>query len=123
MPDTGVSDMPVHHDAKPPATSRRIAWVAVIIMSVLLVLALLGTVWGFIRQAHILMGPRPAVPAASLPAGAAATVMLAPGARIVSATTDAGKLVLHVTTPSGDEVEIIDLASGKLTGQVSTPPK
>ena len=122
MPDTGVSDMPVHQNARPPATSRRIAWIAVIIMSTLLVLALLGTVWGFIRQARILMGPKPASPVA-VPAGAAATVMLAPGARIVSATTDAGKLVLHVATPAGDEVEIIDLATGKLTGQVKTTPK
>ena len=85
-------------------------------MSALLVLALLGTIWGFVRQAGIVMANRAA--AAPLGTGAAATITLAPGARIVSATTDAGKLVLHVATPSGGEVEIIDLASGKLTGQV-----
>ena len=56
------------------------------------------------------------------PPDAAATVTLAPGARILSASTDAGKLVLHVATPGGGEVEIIDLASGKLTGQVKTAP-
>ena len=92
---------------------RRTAWVIVIIMSALLVLALLGTIWGFVRQAGILMAHR-----AGAPTGAAATVTLAPGARIISATTDAGKLVLQVQTSSGGEVEIIDLASGKLTGQV-----
>ena len=90
-------------------------------MTVLLVGALLGTVWGFLRQAHIFM-------AAKQPAkeqvggGPAAVVTLAPGARIVSATTEAGKLVLHVETPSGGEVEIIDLSTGKLTGQVKTKP-
>jgi hypothetical protein len=47
---------------------------------------------------------------------------LAPGARIVSVSTDAGKLVLHVQTATGAEVEIIDLATGKLTAQVKTAP-
>jgi hypothetical protein len=112
--------MPVHqdvdHQTPPPAASRRTAWVIVIIMTVLLVLALLGTIWGFARQAGILMAGRTA-PAQT---GAAATVTLAAGARIVSATTEAGKLVLHVDTASGGEVEMIDLATGKLTGQVKT---
>lgn len=92
-------------------------------MSTLFVLALLGTIWGFVRQAHIYMaakaGSSPDVPAAAQPA---AIVTLKPGARIVSATTEAGKLVLHVETPSGGEVEIIDLASGQQTGQVKTTP-
>jgi hypothetical protein len=91
----------------------------------------LGTVWGFIRQAHIFMAAKeqsrvqseasaPAV--AKAPEGAAASIILAPGARIVSASTDSGKLVLHVATPTGGEVEIIDLATGRLTGQVKTQP-
>ncbi len=95
-------------------------------MTVLLVVALLGTVWGFLRQAHIFMAAKqPAKESAkelvSEQAGdPAAVVTLAPGARIVSAATEAGKLVLHVDTPSGGEVEIIDLSTGKLTGQVKT---
>ncbi|HKB95333.1 MAG TPA: hypothetical protein VKB94_00710 [Rhizomicrobium sp.] len=101
-------------------------------MSALVVLALLGTIWGFVRQAHIFMaaragarsisqtsGPQTGVPQT----GTAATITLAPGARIVSATTQAGKLVLHVATPTGGEVEIIDLATGKQTGQVKTAPQ
>jgi hypothetical protein len=117
-----VSDMPVHDKAPPPATSRRTAWVLVIIMSTLLVLALLGTVWGFVRQAHILITARATTGAhaTAAPAEAAATITLAPGSRIVSASTDAGKLVLHVATPTGGEVEIIDLATGKRTGQIKT---
>ncbi len=97
----------------------------VIIMTTLLALALLGVIWGFFRQAKVLMAAK-ARPAAQAPqgtaAGPAATITLAPGARIVSASTDAGKLVLHVQTPGGAEVEIIDLASGKLTAQVKTAP-
>jgi len=94
-------------------------------MTTLLVLALLGTIWGFMRQARIYTAAKAAsstgtaIPAAAQPA---AVITLAPGARIVSATTEAGKLVLHVSTPSGGEVEIIDLATGKQTGQVKTAP-
>lgn len=96
-------------------------------MTALLVLALLGTIWGFVRQSRIVMAARAASSAtANAPAAApaaAAVITLAPGARIVSASTEAGKLVLHVATPSGGEVEIIDLATGKLTGQVKTAPQ
>lgn len=123
MPES-VSNMP--EPSSRPATSRRTALVIVIIMSGLFVLALLGVILGFVRQSQVLMAARAhkAVPAAAESAepAAAATVTLAPGARIVSASTDAGKLVLHVQTPSGAEVEIIDLATGKLTSQVKTAP-
>src|SRR5258706_2022970 len=129
--------MPVQQKASAPATNRRTAWVIVIIMSALVVLALLGTIWGFLRQAHIFMAARAGAPSISQTSGlqtsgpqtgvpqtgAAATIILAPGARIVSATTQAGKLVLHVATPTGGEVEIIDLATGKQTGQVKTAPQ
>ena len=96
-------------------------------MSTFFVLALLGTIWGFLHQARIFMASRSAANApvrsdAPAPAGAAASITLAPGARILSATTDAGKLVLHVATPTGSEVEIIDLATGRLTAQVKTAP-
>ncbi len=120
-----MSDMPINHETRPPATNRRTAWILVIIMSALLVLALLGTIWGFMRQASILMGTKAtenAQPAAAASALPSAVITLAPGARIVSATTEAGKLVLHVETPSGGEVEIIDLATGKQTGRVKTAP-
>jgi len=80
----------------------------------------LGTIWGFMRQAHILMAAKAAPSSMAAAPLAAAVITLAPGARIVSATTDAGKLVLHVATPSGGEVEIIDLATGKQTGQIKT---
>jgi hypothetical protein len=113
--------MPVHDQVPPPATSHRAAWVIVIIMSTVFVLAILATIYGFIRQAHIYMTARGAAHApVAASSDAAATVVLAPGVRILSATTDSGKLVLHVATPAGSEVEIIDLATGKRTGQVKT---
>src|ERR1700743_75934 len=103
---------------QPALVSRQTAWRLVLIMTTLLVLALIAVVWGFVRQARIALAASPvpvAAPAGSAaPAqGAAAVVPLAPGAKIVSASTDAGKLVLQVSTPGGGEVEIVDLATGK----------
>ncbi len=92
-------------------------------MSTIFVLALLGVIWGFVRQARVFMAERQshaAAIAAPAPAGDAAVLTLAPGSRIISASTDSGKLVLHVATPTGGEVEIIDLATGRRTAQVRT---
>jgi hypothetical protein len=99
----------------------------VLIMSALLVLALLAVIWGFVRQARILMAAREAPAAAISRPGPGdsplVTLTLAPGARIVSAQTGGGKLVLHVSGPRGDEVQVIDLATGALTGDVRAPAK
>lgn len=104
---------------------RRIAWAMVITMTVLLALALIAVVWGFVRNGRALMekrAPQPA-PLAAAPAGApAVSLTLAPGLRIVSATAEGGKLVLHVSGPAGDEVQIIDMASGAMTRQIKTQP-
>jgi hypothetical protein len=90
----------------------------------LFLLALVAVIWGFVRQARIVMAGHPAPANVAAPAGDAPAVLtLAPGAHIVSAATDAGKLVLQVSTPDGGgEVEIIDLATGRLTEQVKTVP-
>jgi hypothetical protein len=98
----------------------RAALAAVIILSVLVVAAIVGVVAGFMRQYRLYQQNHAAAPAAS--SSSAAAVQLSPGAHIVSATTDAGKLVLHVATPSGGEVDIFDLATGRLTAQVKDAP-
>ena len=104
---------------------RRTAWILVISMSVLLALAFLGVVWGFMRQGRAMMEGRPQ-PAAQLPVArtgdALAMLTLAPGVRIVSAQTSNGRLVLHLTGPTGDEVQVMDLSSGQLVQQIKTAP-
>jgi len=108
---------------------RRVAWILVISMSVLMALAFLGVVWGFMRQSRVMMEARQAV-SAPLPAAtpappmgnALAALTLAPGVRIVSAQTGNGKLVLHLTGPAGDEVQVIDLITGALAQQIKTAP-
>lgn len=114
-----LSDMP---PSNPPANPivRRVAWILVIIMTALLALALIGVVWGFIRQGRILMDGRAAKDA---PAAAAATgIALPPGARILSSSTEAGRLVLHLQTRDGEEIRIIDLATGKPVQTIKTQP-
>ena len=92
-------------------------------MSVLLALAFLGLVWGFMRQGRIMMeAKQEAAPVAAAATGPLATLTLAAGARIVSAQAEGGKLVLHLTGPTGDEVHVLDLATGALTHQVRTAP-
>lgn len=114
-----MSDMPLP-DLQASRPGRRAAWTLVIIMTVLFLLALVAVIWGFLRQARILLADRSAPAATAAQPGAAAVLTLAPGARIVSVRTEAGKLILQVSAPAGDEVEIIDLQSGKLTGQIKS---
>ena len=133
-----VSDMPsqdleteeVGFDAREPEArapqarsggSQRIAWIIVITMTVLFLLAVVAVVWGFVRQYRLMAAAHPA-PSVIAADSAAAELVLAPGTRILSASTDAGKLVLHVSTPQGSEVDIIDLATTRLTGRIKTAP-
>jgi hypothetical protein len=100
----------------------RAALAAVIILSVLLALGLVAVAAGFVRQYRLYQARHPA-PMAMAVTGAAASVILAPGAHIVSATTASGKLVLHVQTRNGAEVDIFDLDTGRLTAQVKDGPQ
>jgi hypothetical protein len=94
----------------------RAALAAVIILSVLVVLALIAVAAGFVRQyrLHLAASSGGGAPAA----GAAASITLAPGARILSAGADSGKLVLHLQTEAGGEVDIFDFASGRITARI-----
>jgi hypothetical protein len=98
----------------------RAALAAVIILSVLMAAAIIALALGFVRQYRLYQQDQ--APAA-VTGDAAASLQLAPGAHIVPASTDAGKLVLQVTTPAGSEVDIFDLATGKRTAQVKDGPK
>jgi hypothetical protein len=48
-------------------------------------------------------------------------VELEPGAHIVSVTTMSNRLILQLDTPKGSEVEVMDLATGKLLFRTATP--
>ncbi len=81
---------------------------AVIFLSALMGLALIALALGFMRQYRLYRADQ----------SGPVSLQLAPGAHILSATTDAGRLVLHVQTAEGGEVETINLSSGKLVSRV-----
>jgi hypothetical protein len=94
----------------------RAALIAVIILSILFVGGVIALVIGFMRQYQIYRGggAQSEVPA---------VVRLTPGAHIVAVETRAGKLIIHVATPHGSEVEIMDLSTGKLISRVEEAPR
>ena len=97
----------------------RAALAAVIILSVLLVAGVVALVIGFMRQYEIYQsGHAGAAPRAGM---APALVELEPGAHIVSVQTAPNRLVLQLATPKGDEVEVLDLSTGKLLYRVAAP--
>jgi len=48
---------------------------------------------------------------------------LAPGAQLLSSEIDANRLVLHVHAEAGDEIDIVDMDTGRLVMQVKPAPK
>lgn len=98
----------------------RAALIAVIILSGLFVAGVVALIIGFMRQYQIYQaGSRSGV---NMSAGAPpAVVELEPGAHIVSVTTMSNRLILQLDTPKGSEVEVMDLATGKLLFRTATP--
>ena len=87
---------------------------AVIILGVLIVAALAILIAGFAMR----LGSR----GLAREAGGFARVTLAPGAKLVSMDVSGDRLVLHVRTDAGDEIDIVDTETGGLIGQVKSAP-
>jgi hypothetical protein len=91
------------------------ALAAVIILSALIILALIGLVAGAVMK---LSGH-----SANLIGGNSGTAyILPPGAKILSTETQPGRLILHVHSPQGEEIDIIGTDDGRLIRQVRTAP-
>jgi Flp pilus assembly protein CpaB len=84
------------------------AKLAVIILSVLIILALIALVVGGITHA----GRKTPT------AGATSTFQLPPGARIVDMQSQPGRLILRVRDATGEEIDLLDTQDGHLVGQV-----
>lgn len=110
-----MSDM--HAPADPKSTiGYRAARLAVIVLSALIILALIGLVVGVIlklsgRSTHMLGGGA---------SGAAFT--LPPGAKVLSSESQPGRLILHVRSGEGDEIDIVSSEDGHLIAQIKSPP-
>ena len=85
------------------------AKLAVIILSALIILALIGLVVGGIRT----MRGKPVAGG-----GETALVQLPPGAQIVDMQTQPGRLILRLRDGGGEEIRIIDTQNGRLVSRV-----
>ena len=87
------------------------AKIAVIILSSLIILALIALVVGAVMKLQGKIGK-------SAPAALPSSFTLAPGSRILSMETQPGRVILHIKTATGEEVNILDTQDGHLVGQV-----
>ena len=110
-----MSDIP--SPADPSKTlSYRMARLAVIVLSALIILALIGLVVGTVmklsgRSTRVIGGSQNT-----------AAFVLPPGAKIVSSETEGGRVVLHVTSPAGEEIDILSTDDGHLIAQIKAAP-
>jgi hypothetical protein len=102
-----VSNGPVPENQTP---AYRAARMAVIILSVLIVVAVVALIVGGISK----LGGKTATH------GATGTFQLPPGARIVEMQSQPGRLILRVREAHGEEIDILDIQDGRLVGQVKT---
>jgi len=100
------------------SAAYRGALAAVILLGVLIAIALgvlvAGLVMRFSGHSHAASAPGPV------------QFTLAPATRLVSAEVSADRLVLRLRGPAGEEIDIIDLESGRLVakvGSATAPPR
>lgn len=90
------------------------ARMAVIVLSVLIVVALAALVVGLIRRSGA---------AADTPAPATqAEYTLPRNAEIVTMQTQPQRVILHLETPQGAEIVILDSGTGRLVRRIRTTP-
>lgn len=91
------------------SASYRGARAAVILLGVLLAIAFLLLIVGFVYKVsgHKSSGQ-----------GAPVQFTLAHGAKIVSTEVSGNRLILHVRSSAGDEIDIVDIEDGRLVSQV-----
>ena len=120
-----MSDIQAPVDEKQTLRYRS-ARLAVIILSALIILALVALVVGGVMQltghsTKIFGSSKPAAPGASAPAGMGAFT-LPPGAKVVKTESQPGRLILHVHSDAGDEIDIVDTADGHLISRIGPAP-
>lgn len=106
-----MSDMPPFSNGPLPENQTpayRAAKMAVIILSILIVLAVLALVIGGIVKLGGKTGTH----------SSTETFQLPPGARIVEMQSQPGRLILRVREAGGEEIDILDIQDGHLVGQV-----
>ena len=96
-------------------TAYRVAKTATIVLGVLIMLAFLALVIGFILK---LTGHRTSV---ETPVEAPQMYQLRTGAKITDMKVDSGHVILSIKTDQGQEIEIIDEESGRVVTRIVAP--
>ncbi|HEU0161872.1 MAG TPA: hypothetical protein VFQ69_05680 [Rhizomicrobium sp.] len=94
------------------------ARMAVIVLSVLIVVALAALVVGLIRRS----GAASDAPANVSAQGAQAEYSLPRNAEILAMQTQPQRVILHLETPEGAEIVILDSGTGRLVRRIRTAP-
>jgi hypothetical protein len=105
-----VSDIEVPFDPK-KTTSYRLMLAVVIVLGVLIVIAL-----GFLVMGLVSKGSSHGAAQGSV----AVTYSLPPGAKILETRSEPNRLILHLRTGDGDEIDIFDTGDGHLISRVKT---
>jgi hypothetical protein len=112
---SGLSGTAPANDDPTNNRAYRVAKAATIILGVLIALAFSALVIGFILR---LTGHRTSVePAAEAPQ----MYQLKTGAKITDMKIDTGHVILRIKTDQGEEIEIIDEASGRVVSRIVAP--
>ncbi len=93
-------------------TSHRLMLAVVIFLGVLIVIAVCIMVAGLLMKVGSHARPRTTD---------ADMFALPPGARIVEMQSQSNRLILHLHTPAGDEVDIVDIGDGHVISRIKAP--
>lgn len=110
-----MSDASATKEDPKNTTGYRLARAAVILLGALLVIAFIMLVVGLVLR---MTGHGPVARAET---AEPTRFTLARGARIVSVDSQPGRVVLHVRSSEGDEVDIVDAQDGHLVAQIRAP--
>jgi len=115
--------MDMGQDTSGGRRTYRAALTAVIVLTVLFVVGFVALIFGFMRQYTIYQSSRHAKAATQGTVSATAPLVmeLEPGTRILSVQVTSNRLVLHLATSHGNQVEVLDLTTGKLLFRVAAP--
>ncbi|HSC19989.1 MAG TPA: DUF6476 family protein [Rhizomicrobium sp.] len=111
---TDLSGTVTANDDPRNSSSYRAARALVIILGVFIVLALIALIVGFVVR---LTGHSRPQSVADVPQ----IYQLKEGAKVIDMKADSGHVILRIRTDQGDEIEIIDDASGRVVSRVIAP--
>jgi len=100
-------------------TAYRVAKSAVIILGVLIFIAFIALIVGFVYRLTHNSNPTQAASDSETPL----IYQLKTGARIVDMKVDSGHVVLRIHTDQGEEIAIVDESSGRMVSRIVVPSK